>query len=92
MICILHPLFGTQDLVNKLGSTDTRYETENAVSADLRTSYLFNAGVAGIEEADQLLIIGSNPRTECPVLNARIRKAHLHTGLEVWRKRGGGGG
>ncbi|MFN3389356.1 MAG: NADH-quinone oxidoreductase subunit NuoG, partial [Allosphingosinicella sp.] len=36
--------------------------------------YRFNATIAGIEEADALLIIGSNPRTEAPVLNARIRK------------------
>ncbi len=39
-----------------------------------RASYLFNSTVAGIEAADSLLIIGSNPRKESPVLNARIRK------------------
>jgi NADH-quinone oxidoreductase subunit G len=39
-----------------------------------RASYLFNATIAGIEQADALLIIGSNPRREAAVLNARIRK------------------
>ena len=39
-----------------------------------RASYLFNATIAGIEQADALLIVGSNPRRESPVLNARIRK------------------
>ncbi|MXN67042.1 NADH-quinone oxidoreductase subunit G [Stappia sp. GBMRC 2046] len=39
-----------------------------------RASYLFNATVQGIEDADAVLIIGSNPRIEAPVLNARIRK------------------
>ena len=39
-----------------------------------RASYLFNTTIAGIEKADALLIIGSNPRREAPVLNARIRK------------------
>src|SRR3978361_2360015 len=39
-----------------------------------RATYLFNATVAGIERADALLIIGSNPRREAAVLNARIRK------------------
>ncbi|MEX2036617.1 MAG: NADH-quinone oxidoreductase subunit NuoG, partial [Xanthobacteraceae bacterium] len=39
-----------------------------------RASYLFNATIAGIERADALLIIGSNPRREAAVLNARIRK------------------
>ncbi len=39
-----------------------------------RGSYIFNATVAGIESADAVLIVGSNPRKEAPVLNARIRK------------------
>ena len=39
-----------------------------------RASYLFNATIAGIEQADALMIIGANPRKEAPVLNARIRK------------------
>ena len=39
-----------------------------------RASYLFNPTIAGIDEADALMIIGSNPRSEAPVLNARIRK------------------
>ena len=41
------------------------------------TSTLFNSGIAGIDEADALLIMGSNPRREAPVLNARIRKRQL---------------
>src|SRR5262249_24924998 len=39
-----------------------------------RASYIFNPTIAGIEKADALLIVGSNPRREAPVLNARIRK------------------
>ena len=39
-----------------------------------RATYLFNATIAGIEQADALLIVGSNPRREAAVLNARIRK------------------
>ena len=39
-----------------------------------RASYLFNATIAGIEQADALLIVGANPRREAAVLNARIRK------------------
>src|SRR5207302_5333308 len=39
-----------------------------------RATYLFNPSVAGIERAGTLLIIGSNPRREAAVLNARIRK------------------
>ena len=42
-----------------------------------RAGYLFNSTIAGIEQADSLVIIGSNPRHEAPVLNARIRKRWL---------------
>ena len=42
-----------------------------------RASYLFNSTIAGIDEADAIMIIGSNPRIEAPVLNARIRKRWL---------------
>ena len=41
------------------------------------TSTLFNTAIAGIEEADALLIVGSNPRREAPLINARIRKRWL---------------
>jgi NADH dehydrogenase (ubiquinone) Fe-S protein 1 len=44
-------------------------------SIDLRSNYLFNGTIAGIEQADLVLLIGTNPRYEAPVLNARIRKA-----------------
>ena len=43
-----------------------------------RGSYIFNPGVRGIDEADAILLIGTNPRVESPVLNARIRKRYLH--------------
>jgi len=42
-----------------------------------RASYLFNTGIAGLEKADAILIIGANPRTEAAMVNARIRKAWL---------------
>jgi NADH-quinone oxidoreductase subunit G len=39
-----------------------------------RASYLFNSTIAGIDKADALLLVGTNPRREAAVLNARIRK------------------
>ena len=39
-----------------------------------RAGYIFNSTIAGIEEADAIMLIGTNPRLEAPVLNARIRK------------------
>ena len=44
---------------------------------DLRSNYLFNGTIAGIEQADLVILIGTNPRYEAPVLNARIRKSYV---------------
>jgi len=48
-----------------------------------RASYLFNATVAGIEQAGAALIIGANPRKEAPVLNARLRKRWLKGDFKI---------
>ncbi len=48
-----------------------------------RASYLFNATIAGIEQAGAALIIGANPRKESPVLNARIRKRWLRGDFKI---------
>lgn len=42
-----------------------------------------NSHIAGIDETDLLILVGTNPKTECPVLNARIRKAVNVNGLDV---------
>ena len=54
-----------------------------------RGGYLFNTTIAGIEQADAILLIGTNPRWEAPVLNARIRKRYLHGGCPVGQHRPG---
>ena len=66
------------DLFRALGvkSTDCRQDGVKLGSGP-RESWLFNSTFAGLEEADALMIIGSNPRLEAPVLNARIRKRWL---------------
>jgi len=53
--------------------------------ADLRSNYLLNSGLAGVEQADLLLLVGTNPRFEAPIFNARIRKAWMQNELEVRR-------
>ena len=47
-----------------------------------RAGYLFNTTIAGIEQADAVLLVGSNPRWEAPMINARLRKRFLKGGLE----------
>src|ERR1700694_4073248 len=59
----------------KCGSANLATQGGDAFDAKAgRASYIFNPGIAGIEQADALLIVGSNPRKEAAVLNARIRK------------------
>jgi NADH-quinone oxidoreductase subunit G len=69
-------IFALKSLAAALGSphTDGRQDGTKLHPKFGRASYLFNATILGIEQADALLIVGSDPRTEAPVLNARIRK------------------
>ena len=69
-------MYALKQLMNSLGSknTDCRAIGSSIDPARGRESYLFNATIAGIEESDALLIIGSNPRLEAAVLNSRILK------------------
>jgi NADH-quinone oxidoreductase subunit G len=69
-------MYALKDLMGRLGAKniDARQDGATLDPAWGRASYLFNATIAGIERADALLIVGSNPRREAAVLNARIRK------------------
>jgi NADH dehydrogenase (ubiquinone) Fe-S protein 1 len=42
-----------------------------------------NTGIAGVEEADLVLLIGTNPRYEAPIFNARLRKCWIHNELNL---------
>ncbi|CAG5078793.1 Similar to NDUFS1: NADH-ubiquinone oxidoreductase 75 kDa subunit, partial [Cotesia congregata] len=70
-----------KDLVNKLGgealATEQSYPTDGA-GIDLRSSYLLNNKIQNVEEADAVLLIGTNPRYEAPLINTRLRKGYLH--------------
>ena len=71
-------MFALKSLMTSLGSTNIDCRQDGAaVGEGSRSGYLFNSGVAGIEQADAILLVGTNPRTEAAVLNARIRKRFL---------------
>ena len=77
-LCDAESMLALKDLMASVGSTNLDCRQDGArLDAGRREFYLFNSTIAGIEEADALLIIGSNPRREAPVLNARIRKRKL---------------
>jgi NADH dehydrogenase (ubiquinone) Fe-S protein 1 len=77
-----------KDLANKLGSDNLAVDQSFgnqplAHGVDLRANYLFNSKISGVEEADVILLVGTNPRWEAANLNARIRKQWLRSDLEV---------
>ena len=74
-LAAIEEMFALKELLAKLGSTNLAVQGGEAFDAAAgRGSYVFNPTIAGIEQADALLIVGANPRREGTLLNARIRK------------------
>ncbi|MEE8272346.1 MAG: NADH-quinone oxidoreductase subunit NuoG [Alphaproteobacteria bacterium] len=83
-LCDAESMLALKDLMSGLGVTSLDCRQDGArLDPAVRAGYLFNTGIAGIERADAILIIGSNPRWEAPMVNARIRKRWLEGGLSV---------
>lgn len=77
-------LKATLDLFRALGSANTDCRQDGmALGAGPRESWLFNAAIAGLDEIDAVLLVGTNPRFEAPVLNARLRRRWLAGDLAV---------
>ncbi|KAM8933591.1 NADH-ubiquinone oxidoreductase 75 kDa subunit, mitochondrial [Pelodytes ibericus] len=79
-------LIALKDLLNRLNSDHLCTEEvfpNSGAGTDLRSNYLLNSRISGVEEADLLLLIGTNPRYEAPLFNARIRKSWLQNDLKV---------
>jgi NADH-quinone oxidoreductase subunit G len=72
------------DLMRALGSPNTDGRPAgSALDASRPDFHRFNTTIAGIDRADAVLLVGSNPRHEAPVLNARLRKRWVATGMKV---------
>src|SRR5918998_6095050 len=69
-------IFALKLLMQSLGvaNIDCRQDGAPLDPAHGRASYLFNSTIAGIENADAILLIGANPRNEASLVNVRIRK------------------
>jgi NADH-quinone oxidoreductase subunit G len=69
-------MFALKDLLGRLGckNIDCRQDGAKLDPRLGRASYLFNSSIEGIEQADAILLIGTNPRLEAAIINARIRK------------------
>ncbi|MGE4313658.1 MAG: molybdopterin-dependent oxidoreductase, partial [Pseudobdellovibrionaceae bacterium] len=79
-LCAVEDLYAFKDLMGKLGVKGVDGCVGGlSVLSEARGDYLMNTGIAGIEAADAILMIGTNPRREAALVNARIRK--------VWREK-----
>jgi NADH dehydrogenase (ubiquinone) Fe-S protein 1 len=81
-------LVAMKDLANRLNSENLALDQPRGGEpithgVDVRANYLFNSKIFGVEDADCMLIIGTNPRWEAAVLNARIRKQWMRSPLDI---------
>jgi NADH-quinone oxidoreductase subunit G len=83
-LAAVEEMFALKQLLAKLGSVNLATQGSDTFDPKAgRAGYIFNPTIAGIEQADALLIIGSNPRKEASVLNARIRKRWRTGALKI---------
>ena len=81
-------LVAMKDLANILNSDNLALDQPGgsnpiAHGTDVRANYAFNSSIYGVEEADAILLVGTNPRHEAAGLNARIRKQWMNSDLQV---------
>ena len=68
----------TLDTNNYESRSDNRF-----LDISKRENYLFNSTINGIEESDFIMLVGTNPRYEATILNARIRKSYLNNNSKI---------
>jgi NADH-quinone oxidoreductase subunit G len=77
-------MFALKEFLTALGATSLDCRQDGArLEARCRPAYLFNTTIAGIENADACLLVGTNPRWEGPLVNARLRKRYLQGGFRI---------
>jgi NADH-quinone oxidoreductase subunit G len=80
-LCDVESVFALKVLMGALGSANLECRQDGArFDTGARAGWLFNTTIAGIEHADVILLIGTDPRWEAPIVNARIRKRYLAAG------------
>ena len=81
----METLYIFKEFFNKtLGSYNIESRSDHTyLNPDKRENYLFNSSIKGIEESDFIFLIGSNPRYEATILNARIRKSYLQNKTKI---------
>ncbi|MDB4821196.1 NADH-quinone oxidoreductase subunit NuoG [Candidatus Pelagibacter sp.] len=81
----METLYIFKEFFNKtLGSQSLESRDNHTyLNPEKRENYLFNSSINGIEEADFIFLLGTNPRFEATILNARIRKSYLQNKTKI---------
>ena len=83
-LCDAEAMYALKELLTELGAASIDCRQDGAkLDPQCRSGYLFNTTIAGIEKADACLLVGTNPRLEAPLVNARLRKRFLQGGFRV---------
>ena len=80
----IETLYAAKSFLNSIDSDfyDCRFDNAQFIEKQ-RSSYIFNSSIQEIDNADAILLVGSNPRWEASVLNARIRKAYINNDCKI---------
>ena len=85
-LCCAESMFALLSLLKALGANSLDCRQDGArLDANLRQRYLFNTTIQGIQDADACLLVGTNPRLEAPIINARLRKRWKEGAMPAWR-------
>jgi len=81
----LEEMAALKDLLTGLGSSRTECRLDGAAYGAPRAHWRLNSTLSGLETADAILIVGTNPRVDAPLVNTRLRKAALKGGAQIFR-------
>ena len=81
----IETVFSFKNLLKKIGSNNFDFrEKKTYIDPTDKTNYIFNSSIQSIDESDLILLIGTNPRHEATMVNARIRKAFVKNKIPVY--------
>ena len=81
----LEMIYSFKSFFNLIGSNNIECRHDRIyINPEERINYIFNSSIKGIENSDLILLIGTNPRLEASILNARIRKAYLKNNTKIY--------
>jgi NADH-quinone oxidoreductase subunit G len=81
----IETIFSFKNFLKKIGSDNFEFrEKKIYIDPTDKTNYIFNSSIQGIEQSDLILLIGTNPRHEATMVNARIRKTFVKNKTPIY--------